>query len=68
MAMLGLAENAEPDYLVGASNSGFTDPLQMTGIFLQIATQAMLLTVPKLDYLVVAQIVGDLADEIGPLR
>lgn len=65
MAMLGLAENIEPVYLVGASNSGFTDPLQMTGISLQIATQAMLLSTQKLDYLVVAQILGDLADEIG---
>jgi hypothetical protein len=67
MALLGLAENVEPVYLVGASNSGFTDPLQMTGISLQIATQAMLLTAPRLDYLVVARILADLADEVGPL-
>jgi hypothetical protein len=67
-ALLGLAENnGDEPFLVGASNSGFTDPLHMTAISLLIVTQAMLLTRTKLDYLVVVKIIEMLADEIGPL-
>jgi hypothetical protein len=65
--MLGLSETFEDIYLVGASNSGFTDPLQMTAISLVLATHSMLLLRPKLDYLVVIRILESLSDEIGPL-
>jgi hypothetical protein len=65
--MLGLAEAESPLMLVGPSNSGFTDPLQMAAISLAQMTSTFLLHTENLDRAVYSQIMLQLSDELGPL-
>ena len=66
-SLLGLSESKQPKFLVGASNSGFVDPLQMTAISLNICTAAFLSTKSSIDTTIVLRILSDFAREIGPL-
>src|SRR5258708_38968074 len=64
--MLGTSESTEYVFLVGQSNSGFTDPIHMTALALTQITSALLLSKPSVDYLVIATILHNLSVEIGP--
>lgn len=65
--MLGMAESSEYIFLVGASNSGFVDPLDMTAISLFSITACALTLKPNLDRLVYLKILQNWVDELGPL-
>ena len=65
--MLGVVESVSPVLLVGPSNSGFTDPLQMAAISLTQMATAFLLHKPNLDRIVYLDVMWQLADELGPL-
>jgi hypothetical protein len=66
-ALLGVAETEQQVLLVGQSNSGMVDPLQMTAITLAIVSSAMFVTRPSVDHIVAAKILSDLSAEIGPV-
>ena len=63
--MLGLAEASEEMILVGASNSGFVDPIQMTALSLNTATSAFLTHSSSEDRLVIVMVLVDFADELS---
>ena len=63
--LLGTSEAKEPLFLAGASDSGFTDPAQMTAISLFLATSAIVRAYPTIDRLVAAQILQQLNDDVG---
>lgn len=65
--LLGTAESSNPVFLVGQSNSGFTDPIHMTAISLTQVTHALLSQNPNMDQCVVMKILADLSEAIGPL-
>lgn len=65
LALLGTAETTDQVHLVGQSNSGFTDPIQMTAISLNHVTSTLLLIRPTVDNIIFVKIVSDLADEMG---
>lgn len=64
---LGEAESQSPVFLVGPSNSGMVDPLQMTAISLTVADAAFFNLYPDLDRTIGLQVQLLAADEIGPL-
>lgn len=63
--LLGMCEAKKDFLLVGPSNSGLTDPAQLTAISLNHTTSALLLTEPNLDRLVIVRLLTNLAEEIG---
>jgi hypothetical protein len=63
---LGTSESQQEVMLVGQSNSGLTDPLQMTGLSLALVTANLILHEPLLDHLVIAKIIEMISAEIGP--
>lgn len=63
--LLGMAEAKEPLYLIGRSNSGFVDPLQMTAISLWQIVRVVLLKAPNLDRLVYVDVLRKLAERVG---
>ena len=65
LTSLGTSEAEEEILLVGPSNSGFTDPAQMTAISLNVANHAFLLIEPNLDRLVIMHLLKVLSDDIG---
>jgi hypothetical protein len=62
--LLGVCESQEPVALVGPSNSGFVDPLQMGAISLVHVATTFLLVKPNLDRLVLIDILTELSDEL----
>lgn len=63
--LLGMSEARSPLFLVGASNSGLTDPIQMTAIsLLQVTTNFLLFPEPNLDRLVFANTLTQFVDEV----
>lgn len=66
-ALLGMAESKEQVLLVGQSNSGMVDPIQMTAITLTTVSSALFLMQPKIDNVVAVQVLSSLSNEIGPL-
>jgi hypothetical protein len=62
---LGLAESNVPTLLVGPSNSGLTDPAQLTAISLTNTTLSFLLLNPNFDQIVMVKIIQLLKDQIG---
>jgi hypothetical protein len=59
--LLGLSESDETQYLVGASNSGFVDPLQMTAISLANITSTFLLYRPNADRIIIADVLLEIS-------
>lgn len=64
---LGEVEALEPGFLVGPSNSGMVDPLQMTAHTLCVADAAFLLLYPDLDRTIGVKVQTLAAEEIGSL-
>jgi hypothetical protein len=62
-----MAEAERQVLLVGQSNSGMVDPLQMTAITLAIVSSALLVTRPNVDHIVALKILSDISNEIGPI-
>ena len=62
--VLGMVEARAPAQLVGPSNSGFVDPLQMTAITLGQATVTYLLHRPNPDRVVHAKVILRLVDDM----
>ncbi|PVA10188.1 hypothetical protein DC366_11120 [Pelagivirga sediminicola] len=65
--LLGMSEAKSPVVLVGASNSGFADPLMMTAISLAQITSTYLLVTPNLDRVVHSQVILKLSDEMNDI-
>lgn len=65
--MLGLAEAENPVHLVGMSNSGFVDPLDMTAHSLTQATVALLSQDSNFDMLIHMKTMTLLRDQVGPI-
>jgi len=63
--LLGLSEAVDQFLLVGASNSGFVDPLHMSAISLTQLFSIFLLHAEKLDRIVMIDLVQSLVDELG---
>ena len=66
-ALLAMAEAQQQVFLVGQSNSGIVDPLQMTAITLAIVSSALFVTRPSVDHIVATKILSDISTEIGPV-
>jgi hypothetical protein len=66
-ALLGMAEARQQVFLVGQSNSGMVDPIQMTAISLSIATSNLLVMKPTFDHIIAMNILDQWSREIGPL-
>lgn len=64
---LGEAESVVPVFLIGPSNSGMVDPLQMTAISLSVADGAFFTLYPDVDRNIGLKVQMMAADEIGPL-
>lgn len=62
---LATSEAEESVLSVGESNSGMTDPAQMTAISLNLATMPVIMLEPNLDRLAIAMVMQRLSDEIG---
>ncbi len=65
--LLGACEAREPVALVGPSNSGFVDPLQMGAISLVHVATAFLFCAPNLDRIVVTEMLIEIRDEIADI-
>jgi hypothetical protein len=66
-ALLGVSENEEQVFLVGQSNSGMVDPIQMIALTLTISSTALFVSRPNIDSIVAIQVLTNLSEEIGPL-
>tara|TARA_R110002012_G_scaffold82942_1_gene209139 strand:- start:606 stop:1667 length:1062 start_codon:yes stop_codon:yes gene_type:complete len=64
---LGLVEAEEQVLLIGPSNSGSVDPAHMTAFSLCHLTEALIRIRPTMDHLIMARILLNLRDELGPL-
>ncbi|MGY3033795.1 hypothetical protein ACVIIV_002965 [Bradyrhizobium sp. USDA 4354] len=58
-------ESVQPVHLVGQRNSGFTDPIHMMAILLNIATSSLLSIRPTVDNVIFLKIISDLSNDIG---
>jgi hypothetical protein len=65
LASLGTSESTQEVHLVGQSNSGFTDPLHMTAISLNLVTSSLLIIRPTVDNIIFLRIISDLSDNVG---
>lgn len=65
--LLGMAEADKEVHLVGASNSGFVGPFEMTAITLTQITTTYLLHVPNPDRIVHSNVMQKLADEMSSI-
>lgn len=63
--ILGLSEADAPIHLVGASNSGFVDPMQFTALTLTNATSTFILTRPNSDKIICVQVLEKLSRELA---
>lgn len=66
-SMLGAAESEQEVLLVGASNSGFVDPIQMTAISMGVVTTQLLLHEETLDNIVWLRVLNQLIEPLGEL-
>ena len=66
-ALLGQSEATEPMILVGESNSGFVDPLQMTALHISSLTALLLLMRPNIDAVIMAGSINLLAEEVAEI-
>lgn len=66
-ALLGMSEATTPMILVGPSNSGFVDPLQMTALHISNLTVTLILTRENIDTLVMSKSLIQLAHEVAHL-
>lgn len=64
-SLLAQAESSEQIILVGESNSGFVDPLQMTALHISSLTTILLLLRPNLDTTIMAKSITLLAQEVA---
>ena len=64
---LGLVEEKEDILLAGQSNSGMTDPAQLTSLSLMQISVGMLEMYPNIDSLVIQYIIEELSNEVGEL-
>ena len=64
---LGLVEAQEDILLAGPSNSGMTDPAQLTSLSLMQISTCMLEIYPNIDSLVIKHIIEELSNEVGEL-
>lgn len=62
---LGVSESEHAVHLVGASNSGMSDPAQMIAISLTQVTTALLTLEPSLDRIAALHAMNSFVDEIG---
>ena len=65
MASLGMAESNAEVHLVGQSNSGMVDPLQMSAVSLLIAATAFLGRFPNADRIVIGRVLQQISDQVG---
>jgi len=65
MASLGMAESKTEVHLVGQSNSGMVDPLQMCAVSLLIATTAFLGRFPNADRIIIGRVLQRISDQVG---
>ncbi|MFV1598633.1 MULTISPECIES: DUF5677 domain-containing protein [unclassified Phaeobacter] len=65
--LLGMVEAEKEVHLVGASNSGFVDPFQMTAISLAQITMTYLFHAVNVDRIVHANIMHTLADQMSTI-
>jgi len=65
--LLGMSEAKSHVTLVGASNSGFADPLMMTAISLAQITNTYLSVTPNLDRIVHSRVMLQLSDEMSDI-
>ena len=65
--LLADRESREDIYLIGRSNSGMVDPLQMIAMTLTILTSSLLLSRPSLDHNAAVETLMLLSDEVGPV-
>jgi hypothetical protein len=66
-ALLGVCESSEPVHLIGPSNSGFVDPLQLAAISLVHVATVFLFTKPNLDRIIMVDVISAIRDEIAPV-
>lgn len=66
-ALLGMSEAGQQVLLVGQSNSGMVDPIQMTAISPAISTSNLLMIHPTFDHIIAMKILEQWAVGIGPL-
>lgn len=66
-AQLGTSERDEPVFLIGPSNSGLVDPMQMVAMSLTHVTASLLLSQPNVDRTVAVHVLIKMSDELGPL-
>ena len=62
-SLLAETESKEPIILVGESNSGFVEPLQMTALHMSSITTLLVLTKPSVDALIMAKSIDIIAKE-----
>lgn len=62
---LGASEALEPMHVVGQSNSGFVDPLQMTALSLNIVTSTIVAIEKSVENAIYLNVLYRLSDEIG---
>jgi hypothetical protein len=62
---LGQSEAKDAGFLIGQSNSGMSDPGQMTAISLLLATSNILLLEPNIDRILFQQTLSKISDEMG---
>lgn len=65
--LLGMSESKEAVNLVGASNSGFSDPFMMTAISLAQITVTYLSVTPNLDRVVHSNVLQRFSDEMSEI-
>lgn len=65
MASLGMAEAKTEVHLVGQSNSGMVDPLQMSAMSLLIAATSFLGRFPNADRIIIGRILQRISDQVG---
>lgn len=65
--LLGMSEAKNRITLVGASNSGFADPLMMTAISLAQITNTYLSVTPNFDRIVHSRVIFKLSDEMNDI-
>jgi len=66
-AFLGTSESTEDVLLVGQSNSGLVDPLQMIALTLASSTTMLISTRPAFDVSIIGEIIMGVADEMAPI-
>jgi hypothetical protein len=65
MTMLAMSEAERPALLMGASNSGMTDPAQMMSRSLVIATEALLQLGSKIESIITLRVLKEFDSKVG---